>query len=294
MASILILTDFSEASFRAADWAALLVQKGHVDLTVYHSYTGAANTADSTQPDQYFEPRMAIRLNKKHRNILAEYAQYVECKISEYAPDSFKPRITIRFGEGSLKQNIRALTAQNDIELVIMGAANKILLGHTFMSSSVLAVIERTTKPVLVVPVESPPKHLQNAIFAVKLNKAEINVFHRLAHLANLFSFNIELLHVITDNGYIDDSASKALIRNLCSNQPSGKVTFSSIKCRSIVSGIYEQCQAKAPDLLVITHRQYSLMRRLFHKSIARQALRELPFPILIFPSNIRTAAGKR
>lgn len=284
MADILVLTDFSEASLRAAEWALLLAQRGHTNLTLFHSYQGLEAIPYQTYGKRYLEPDRIVRLGQKSRNTLLEFAEHVAQKAESSGRGEFTPFIQVEFAEGDLSDNIQQLTLKNDIELVVMGATNKTSWGHVLMSSNIAGVVKKTAKPVLVVPIESVPRQVNRATFAVNFDSIELPALHNLVHLAGLFKFDLEIVDVIKASETAV-TKGRTFMEKLRRKNSLFSMNYRTLKGKSIVSRLYQQCRRKTTDLLAVTHHQYYCLQQLFNKNTTRDALYELKLPLLIFPS---------
>lgn len=261
-----------------------LARQGRANLTLFHSYQGLEAIPYQTYGKRYLEPDRIVRLDQKSRNTLSEFAQHVAQK-AESGRAEFIPRIQVEFAEGDLSDNIGLLTLKNDIELVVMGATNKTSWGHVLMSNNIAGVINKTAKPVLVVPIESAPRQVKKATFAVNFDDIELQSLRNLVHLAGLFKFDLEIVHVIKAGDAEAAEVKRTFIEKLRKRGHLFSLDYRTLKGKSIVSRLYQQCRRKATDLLAVTHYQYYLLQQLFNKSTTRDALYELKLPLLIFPS---------
>ncbi|MBS1522159.1 MAG: universal stress protein [Bacteroidetes bacterium] len=285
MGNILLLTDFSESSLRAAEWALLFAEKSRANLIIFHSFLGVPVISYDTYTDQRFESGPFTRIDEKLQKVLSEFARRAELKIPQNDPKAFKPAIETELGEGHLGNNVRDLIDKKDIELVVMGASGKTTLGHMLMGNKIGQVIEKSNKPVLIAPVQSKPLKLDKITFAVNFDNSEIRAFHLLAHLSELFGFNVEVVHVIIPGESNNDEAKQTLMDNLTNGNKIVGIGYHAVKGKNVLSRLYRECKQNACDLLAMTHRQYNLMQRLLHKSTTREALKDQKIPLLIFPS---------
>lgn len=289
MGPILVLTDFSENSFSAAKWALFLAQKAHAGMILFHSYLGAPVIPYDTS-GQWLNPEQIVTFEDECRQALSEFAQRVEMEGSHNTAESFRPIIQVEFAEGHLGAKIEELIGKHDIELVIMGATGKTAFGRLLTGNQIGQVIERSSKPVLIVPEESIPQKLEKVTFAVNFDNNEIRAFHYLAHLSELFNFDIDVVHVMVANESIDDDSKQTFLKKLNNGNNIVRADYQAIKGKSVLPRLLGQCKANGCDLLAITHHQYNFLQRLFYKSTTRDALHNLKVPLLIFPSKAENA----
>ncbi|MBS1524188.1 MAG: universal stress protein [Bacteroidetes bacterium] len=285
MGNILVLTDFSENSFRAAEWALLLAEKSRARLVIFHSYLGVPVIPYDTYTGQGSEPEPLMRIDEEFKQALSEFAQRLEHKAAENDSNNFTPVIETELGEGNLGINVKELIEKKDIELVVMGSTEKTRFGHLLMGNKIGQVIEKVNTPVLIVPVQSRPARLEKVTFAVNFDNSEIRAFHLLAHLSERFGFSVEVVHIITAGESYNDEAKRALMDKLNNGNRIVNLGYHAVKGTAVLARLKRECKKNGCDLLAMTHRQYSLLQRMFHKSTARAALHDQKLPLLIFPS---------
>lgn len=289
MGHILVLTDFSENSFWAAKWALFLAQKVHAEMILFHSYLGAPVIPYDTS-GQWLNPEEIVTFEDECRQALSDFARRIEMEGLRNNEDGFRPVIQIEFVEGHLGAKIEELIGKHDIELVVMGATGKTAFGRLLTGNQIGQVIERSSKPVLIVPEGSIPQKLEKVMFAVNFDNNEIRSFHHLAHLSELFNFDIDVVHVMVADESIDDDSKKTFLKKLHNGNNIVRADYQAIRGKSVFPRLLGQCKANGCDLLAITHHQYNFLQRLFYKSTTRDALHHLRVPLLIFPSKTENA----
>lgn len=284
MGNILVLTDFSGHSLKAAKWAIFLAKKAPAKVILFHSYLGAPVIPYDTS-GQWLNPEEVVTFEEECRQALSEFAQRVELDELHNSVDDLKPVIQTEFAEGHLGAKVEEQIEKNDIEVVVMGATGKTAFGRLLAGDQIGQVIERSSKPVLIVPEGSIPQKLEKVAFAVNFDNNEIHAFHHLAHLSELFNFNIDVVHVIVADESIDEDSKQTFLRKLKNGNNIVRADYEAIKGKSVLPRLIGRCKANGCDLLAITHHQYNFLQRLFYKSTTRDAIHDLKLPLLIFPS---------
>ncbi|MBS1528756.1 MAG: universal stress protein [Bacteroidetes bacterium] len=284
MGNILVLTDFSEGSFRAAEYALFLAKKGRNNLLIFHSLMAVPVVPYDTS-GQWIEPQAVVRFDVESRQRLLEFGQRIELECLKDDSQIFEPAVLTELGEGNLGSDVKELISKNDVELVVMGATDKTTLGRLLTGNKIGQVIEKSTKPVLIVPEGTRPGKLKKATFAVNFDNTEIRAFHHLAHFSELFNFDIDVIHVIIAGEDADNDKKKAFLEKLSNGNNIVRADYQTITGKNVWPRLYQQCKANGCDLLAVTHHQYNFLQRLFYKSTTREAVYNLKLPLLIFPS---------
>lgn len=284
MEDILVLTDFSEGAFHAAVWALQLATQCRANLILFHSYLGVPVIPYDSYTGRYLEPETTIRMDEEANKSLMAFAERVERKINANdVLNGFKPSVKTKLGEGGLGVNVKELTRQKKIGLVVMGASDKTVFDHLLNGNKTGQVIENVSAPLLIIPLKSKPQPLKKAAFAVNFDDAELPVFNKLTHLSQLFGFDIDIVHVITGDENDDDHVRRTLMNKLDHYPQEHKVNYRAIRGKNVVHSLSDYCNNNECDLLAITHHQYNVWRRLFYKSTTREAIKDMDIPLLMF-----------
>jgi nucleotide-binding universal stress UspA family protein len=288
MGNILVLTDFSDHSLKAAKWAVYLAKKAHTNVLLLHSYIGAP-VIPYDSSGQWLNPEEVVTFEEECRQSLSEFARRVEIEGQQNNAEDFRPGIQTEFAEGHLGAKVEEQIKKNDIELVIMAASAKTAFGRLLTGNKIGQVIERCSQPVLIVPEGSILQKLEKVTFAVNFDNNEIGAFHHLGHLSELFSFNIDVVHVIVADESIDDDSKQAFLKKLNNGNNIVRADYRAIRGKSVLPRLFRQCKTNGCDWLAITHHQYNFFQRLFYQSTTRIAIDNLKLPLLIFPSKGET-----
>jgi len=284
MENILVLTDFSDGAFHAAEWALKLAAQCRANLILFHSYLGFPVIPYDTYTGRYLEPETTIRLDEEANKSLVKFAERVERK-AEYGPEEFVPSVKTELGEGSLSVNVKDLIRQKKIGLVVMGASDKTVFEHILNGNKVAQVMENVSVPLLIVPIKSTPVQLKKVAFAAGFDHAELHAFNELTQLSQLLDFDSDIVHIITGDENGDEDVRRTLMNKLDKNVQKHKVNYKAVKGKNVVQSLANYCNNNECDLLAITHHQYNVWRRLFYKSTTREAIKDMDIPILMFPA---------
>jgi len=161
MKSMLILSDFSEAAFRAAEYACALTGLLQIDrIVLFHAYQSIVATMDlplaTVKNDGQIYLESMEELGLLHDRLKPLVGQAV--KIDLLAVDAVLPEM--------INQQCR----EQDIDMIVMGVSGKSGLEKLLMGSTTSRVLETSEFPVLIVPREAPVgREVKTIVFTTDL-----------------------------------------------------------------------------------------------------------------------------
>lgn len=287
MKNIVVLTDFSDNAASAAEAALLLCGKLHTNLLLYNTYI-AYPTLEVYPADQWSAAGDFNKRQEFSRVNLANLTDGLEgLSAALLGSEDYLPEIDSLSEDVELGQGIANLLAKNDTELIVMGARtyrNHDFLGGTYTHS----VIKQADCPVLIVPAKTSLKHIYKIVFATDFDMADIRAIRMLVKLGRLFSFRVEVVHVvetveekrIKTGRQIDFEDALAGLR-------SSNLSFRVIKGKDIIAGLQRTAKQEA-GMLAMKHQQRSFFGRLFMHSYVQEAIDHQNIPLLIFPAGYK------
>jgi len=281
MKNILILTDFSETAENASKAALWLAGRTHSDLLLYNSFikypTIATYAGSSWKVDECIERKDR---SKEELKFLRERLNLTE---DHSVAGLRKPVIHISSEDNDLGSAVTKLTNENDIELIVMGARNPEGKPGLF-GRDINSVIETTTCPVLILPVNSSIKNISRIFFASDYGDGDIVALNYLSRFAELLNCELEIVHV-DDNEERNASVNKKMKRF---EEVLASTKFSNLKQnvlngKNVVSRINRLLNSNE-DMLAMAHKQQSFCTRFFHDSTVKEAVDNQKAPLFIFP----------
>lgn len=283
MKTILILTDFSKNAAHAAFAGAKLAKKLHANILLLHSNTSQA-------PSPIYAGGFTVVdevnfLEKENLQKLKDLANSLE-PVLDSGESTWKPFVHYEENIGPLAYQVRNIIATKDIEIIVMGAREGSRLDHFFTGGETFSVIDKVSRPVIILPQNIYLDDLKRVVFATDFAEDDIKAIRYLAGLGLIFNYQIEIVHV---NSYGDDDITKELrkmefmkhIQRL--RYP--HLNIEELNSKDVVSRLNRLCEETKTDLLAFTHYHDSFFARLLHHSTAREALENQKVPMLIFPA---------
>jgi nucleotide-binding universal stress UspA family protein len=279
MKKIAVLTDFSERSFNAAEYALSLAIRLRANILLYHSFLVPSAEPMSAQIAWPLEDYEVIKTGCEAE--LAQMKAKLEKKL-ELLPEGFHPGIESRAQDGVYDLAINEFLKDREVVLIVIanhhkGFASLILGNHT------REVLDHSTLPLLVVPEHSRFQKINKIAFATDLNKADLDIIQSLSSLARPFNAEILLTHLSKPAPQDDPQVQDILTR--VSNQINyPHIYYRELTETQLQEGLQDMAQAVQADLMVMVHRHKDLWSRLLGSSHSQKLASTTQLPLLIYP----------
>lgn len=268
MHTIVIPTDFTPESRNAALYAAELAKKFNARLLLFHAYMLPTPVSEV--------PYVMVTVDELQKENEILLKKEVEQLSQSYG---IKSEGIVRIGIPS--DEIRALTEEVDIDLIVMGMKDVGGIDKMIGSTTVNA-IRKLKNPVLVIPHDFTFSPLKNITYASDFSSASnTELFDVLTKLAKAFQAKIHIINVHRQN---EDSKEMHVAGRRAIESVFGHVehTFHDITHQSVMQGINEYMQTHDSELLVMVEHKQSFLGRIFSKDHATAMAYETRTPLLV------------
>ncbi|WP_158618002.1 universal stress protein [Chitinophaga lutea] len=274
MKSLLILTDFSEAAFRAAEYACGIAPLLQVDrFILYHAYQTYVGGTEIPIIEDSHEVYLASMesLGLQHD------------RLSTLAGPGVKIEMMAR--EGLLTDTIAAYAEQENIAAIVMGVSGKSGLEALLLGSVTAEILKTSTVPVLVVPGDAlVGRPVKTVVFATDLKDVNHLSAARLDDFLGAFKAQLYIVNVggETDEKYRPETfeAITDLHRLLEKYNP----TFGYISRDDVVDGILSYAKERQASMIISVPKKHGGFSALFHKSISKKLAYNSNVPLLFLP----------
>jgi len=263
----------------------MLSKQLHANILLFNT-----NVSQPAMPQYAGGPTVMDEFNfleKESKESLEKISASLAPLLAQSGSD-WKPSIDTLTGIGSLASQVKEIIHEKDIELIVMGSRSGNAIDHILLGSETFAVIDRSTRPLLVVPLNSGLDRLRRVVFATNFKDADIKAIHYLTGLGHVFNFELDIVHV---NVLGDDDITKGLreieFMKHVNRQKYPHIVVEEIKGKNINERLNKLCEESNTDLLAFTHYKDSFFSRLFSHSNTRRALDAQKLPVMIFPADI-------
>jgi nucleotide-binding universal stress UspA family protein len=266
MKTIIACTDFSQSSFNACRYAAMLAQTLHCKLTLFnlfeapiiHSNMGLYGYPDDVNITKQDSSR---KINGLTQKLLKEFP---ELNIDQF------------FTSGSFKSELRKFIKSHYIEAAVLGLESKHKFSKSIFGSNGTDLIGKIKTPVIIVP-QSYKKHkLLKVVLAVdnseKIHKTTLHDFESILLKTKC---ELELLHVRTEDEVFNPSKTDLTINKK-------KLPIISVLAKDLQDGIKRYCIKNQIDMVVAISKKHSVFYNFFIESISKKIAFVAKVPVMI------------
>jgi nucleotide-binding universal stress UspA family protein len=271
---MLVLTDFSEAAFNAAKYAAGLTHQLKSSLIVlYHSHNHLPVVTTTFAP---VSPEM-VHSEKESHDKLSRLKEKLEDLATEHTA------IEIISDGRPLITAVNTITEQRHIGLVVMGMAGKNAIEKALVGSNTITVAKESATSLLVVPHNAEFKTIENVVFACDLKNVSKTVpVYPINTLIQKLQARFSVLYVNKIEGQARPDA-KTELKNLHEIWKESQVKYYYTEHENIEGGILDFADENTMDLLITVPKEYGFFERIFHRSLTRDLAYSTHIPLLVF-----------
>ncbi|BAU53835.1 universal stress protein [Mucilaginibacter gotjawali] len=286
MKSILVLTDFSDNSENAAELGVKLCAKLNTNLLLFNTYV--TNSAEA----YVAEPWVAEDIfwgDDDSKDNLNKLATALKTDVEKLGSEDHKPVIYCDNGEGKLGIIIPGIIQKHHVEMILMGARAFNPDDDGLFGSDLNSTIQKSSRPVLVVPSKINLEELKKVVFATDFDESDMLAIHYLAKLSKLLNFELEIIHIIhPDKSGKEKSQKEIELEEQVSRLKYPSVTYHDIKGNDVAENILRIYKESGAGLLAMIHHQHSFIMRMLHQSTTKKLLDNQEVPLMIFPSKMK------
>lgn len=286
MKTILVLTDFSEKSEHAAEFALQMAVKLEAEVLLFNAYYYVPQTEDSYAgvfPVQF-----------KNYSVFEEESLVKLTQLSHRLTDKFKigsegetPALRYQNGMGDLADNVREVLRREDIWMIVMGDKREEgFLTHLLLGSDANGVLKNASCPILMVPSKVQFDNFSRMALAVaSFEQVELNALKFMAELALPFDAELVVIHVDKDG--TADKTVNSLLDEFYERGAAityEKISFHEMRGDDITTALVKFEQIAGLDLIALVHKKHPFYEQLFHESTTKKMMSYQKIPLLVFP----------
>lgn len=274
---ILVPIDFSKSSNIGAQYAAKFSKKINADMVLLHVV--------------HFEHPPMVQISES-----------IEHKIEDIRISDASKNLVILVNELKIKvkgvhisftvisgfpvaETINDFAKGNKIDLIIMGTKGASGLSKLLFGSNAVAVINKSSVPVIAVPEFSSFNNVKRIVYASDMHKNQPDI-QKIIPIAKLFDASIDILHILSPESKKEIDIF-SVEKNLIEKYKYQNISFHIAYNRDILNGIHEFLTHVQADLLVMYTHKIGFFESLFKISFSREAAFHSFLPLLIFKNKI-------
>lgn len=284
MKTILVLTDFSEKSFNAAEYACHLAIAYNAEVLLFNAFeVPQAIAVEGGVFPPYFDDYTIYE--KKSADKLRSMADKLKSKFE--VEEAEIPVVSFKNGLGSPGENFRLLQEKKNIWLTIIGdRSSDSFFSQLVFGSDSGQVISKAACPVLIVPEKAFYKGFRELSLACSsFDKDDLNALRFLSELAEPQNSQIVVTHVVAkeaaeadvEAGLEDFNAERSAVIY-------PRVSYYTIREDDVTRGLQNFVRLAEVELLALVNKKHPFYERLFAENKIKKMIEYHKVPLLIFP----------
>jgi nucleotide-binding universal stress UspA family protein len=271
MQTILVPTDFSEASYYAASYACVLAkQLGVPNIVLYHSYKAVITPGESI-------------VYTGDENSLHKVAVDAMIELSASLADQVPPGCDLRYHTDTNSLNeINVVASAENAGMIVMGTTGKGKLEEMVAGSNALTICDASNLPVVLVPSKIHMQPVSSLVFACDLKEIEETLpKEKITQLLDTFHVPVSVLHVIKEEKKMSGDESVETMQ-LSKWLESYKPVYHEISNDDAAAGILEFAEKMPGSLILLIAKKHGFPSGLFHRSITKQLAFHSTSPLIV------------
>lgn len=275
METILVLTDFSDAAFNAALYAAALThQLGVSKLMLYHSYE-LDPPIETAVP--LFEPIDVAALHGDSLEKLAELKDRIRTFIRDGAS------IDLLTDERPLMMAAEAISIEQRAGLVVMGITGKGRLEQVLIGSNSINIAKESSFPVLLIPSAARYEKIRRVVFACDLkNVSATTPVKEIKSLIHAFSAHLLVLNVDTEDQahFTPDTLTEQAVLHQLWDEEEPEYYYTSHD--DIAEGIRQFTSEHDIQMVIAVPKKHGFFESIFARSMTDKLTFAITMPLLL------------
>ena len=271
METILVATDFSEASQNAADYAIELAKLFSAKLVFINAYNLPYSTFEAGTAGDVIEV-----LRESASKGLEQLKKHIETRDKHHFDISCYADI------GIAEDVIIEVANKTNAELIVMGiVGNGGKIKENLIGSTAIKVARNTKIPVMIIPEGVSYHPIRKISFACDLNKTEqSDLIYVSRYFGKLFDAELEIVNVEEPNTDFSPEKSKTcdIIDKKLENIKHTTVFISESKSGKALEEYFEDHET---DMILVRPRKHNLFENFFSHSVSKELAFHSKVPLL-------------
>ncbi|MEX0997373.1 MAG: universal stress protein [Flavobacteriaceae bacterium] len=268
---ILLLTDFSEVSENAKEYALLIAKKANAEVKIMHIINTPIDWIKISLEEEklYPETKMEIIEAKNNINEL----------LIEFKNKGVTATQSIVFNVGV--ENIPQYIESESIELVIMGSHGVNGIKEYTLGSNAQKVLRKSTFPILIVKNKPKKSELSSIVFASTFDENQFEPFQKIRSFSDILDTELHLLYINTPNNFKETKDIEIMLHSFCESCEKKACKKHTYNAFNEERGIKEFMKNKPIDIFAIATEGRSSFAQLFSPSLTEAIANHLDMPVL-------------
>ena len=270
---IRLLTDFSQISENATDYAFLIAEKSKLNVEVIHIVNTPLDWVKLNLEQEKLYPEIQSKINDAKNNL--------HSLIQEFEKKGIKAYQKLIYNVGV--ENIPKYIAGAEKSLLIMGTHGSSGVKEYALGSNAQKVIRKADSPVLVVKNKPPKKEVSKIVFASSFDEHQHKAFQKFLSFSNALSLEYALLYINTPYNFKETPDIEKMLGDFCKLQKMED-------CKSFVynslneeRGLQSFMENSEFDILGMATEGRTSFAQFFSPSLTESIINHLDIPVLSY-----------
>jgi len=265
MKTVIVPTDFSDASTNAVLFAADLAMDVNASLEIYHAVPDHVVLIDDLEfEEEYAETEQAMQQLEELQEKVRSYSQH-------------RLSIDVKLKYGNIDRVLEESCKEYTPFAVVMSATAKNAIERFLFGSETLTVSHKLQVPVLLIPHNAEFMGFKKVAIATDFNEVyDTMPLHSLTHWIDAFKPTLEIVYVNEDSKFSKENVSGAVTLQTHFEKYNPAIRY--IQSGNIADGISNYLKESRADLLIIVPKKHAF----FHKSLSREFIIHPTIPTMI------------
>lgn len=265
---IVVAIDFSENSEKALEFAVALAVKKHAEIHLIHVIEAVFD----------FASQASVALASMHQ----DSEKLMDQLLKQFKDKSIVFHSYIKEGTASI--SVSRLAKELNANLIVIGTQGTSGINIALMGSTTINMIRESTVPVLVVPQQSNPYHIQKVAIAMEFADDEENFVDWAIDMSERWESGVEFVHVQTSFEANTDDKIKQLADYLEKAHPGLPVKIHTFYAPTPAEGIDQFLEENENVILIMSHHHKNVWDQILNRSQTVQMIFHSRVPILVMP----------
>ena len=284
MKTLLFSTDFSDNAKHAAEYGYSLAKQIKANIVLCNAVTVPAEMPQAgvvVWPMEESEVLLDDSTNELQR--LKAHLEQNDHSIS------FRPAVSYANGAGTLTDVIEHITANRQVDLVVMGTHASDSLSTFLLGDHSKKMIDSTTQPLLLIPPEAAFAPIKKIAFATDFKQLEVDMaaIYTLIPIARALNAEILLTNVYDEKNHSHEFQHliNSFLLELSNKADYPHIYYRLIKNGRTETGLDWLCEHGHVDILAMVHHSHNFLYNILAGSYTKKMADHIPIPLLVFPA---------
>ncbi|MEX1192136.1 MAG: universal stress protein [Brumimicrobium sp.] len=268
---IRLLTDFSEVSENATEYAVLLAKKMAVEVEIMHIVSTPVDWVklDLEREKLYPEAKEKIIKAKNDLNDL----------ISKFKEQNISAKSSLIFNIGV--ESISNYLGEDTDNLLIMGSHGASGIKEYTLGSNAEKIIRKAICPVLVVKNKPQKQEITSLVFASTFQEDQLEPFQKVCQFSEELDLERHLLYINTPYNFKETQDIESMLNSFCKEDGNNSCKKHVFNALNEYKGIKDFMQDESIDVFSIATEGRSSFTQLFLPSLTEKIVNHLDIPVL-------------